>query len=151
MRKVENEDIAQFLCEFENGAVGHVSTNRLGTGRKLGLTYEIQGQRGAICFNQERMDELGFFSMDDSQETRGYRTIYTGPDQPGYAVFHPIPGVALSYNDQRTLEAREVIEAIVDKKPVLTDFRFGYHVGRVIEAVARSIQRRTWVELNEVE
>lgn len=150
-RAVENEDIAQFLCQFENGAMAHFATSRVGTGRKLGLTYEVQGQKGAICFNQERMNELDFFRQDEPMEIRGYKTIYTGPDQPGYAAFHPIPGVALSYNDQKTLEVRELIESIMLKKKVLADFRFGYQVDRVIEAVLKSIGRRGWVFLNEIE
>ena len=150
-RRVENEDFAQFLCEFENGAVGHFTTSRMGTGRQLGLTYEIQGQRGAITFNQERMNELDLFRQNEPLETRGYKTIYTGPDQPAYKAFHPIPGVALSYNDQKTLEARELILAIAEKRPVIADFRFGYEVDRVLEAVVRSIERRGWVFLDEVE
>jgi len=150
-RRVENEDIAQFICEFKNGALGHFSASRLGTGRKLGLTYEIQGRNGAICFNQERMNELDFFRQDEPQEIRGYKTIYTGPEQPGYAAFHPIPGVALGFNDQKTLEVRELVKAIAESGPVLTDFRFGYEVDRVIEAVMQSVRSRGWVPLSEIE
>jgi predicted dehydrogenase len=151
LRRVENEDIAQFLCEFENGAVGHFSTSRIGTGRKLGLTYEVQGRKAAICFNQERMNELDYFQQNEPAELRGYKTIYTGPEQPGYRAFHPIVGVALSYNDQKTLEVRDLITAVAEGTPIFSDFDFGYQVDRVVEATLRSVERRGWVNVEEVE
>ena len=57
-RNVENDDVAQFLMRFACGAIGTIGTSRIGTGRKMGLGYEIQGTRGALFFTQERMNEL---------------------------------------------------------------------------------------------
>ena len=116
----------------------------------MGLTYEIQGTKGALCFTQERMNELQLYRHTDPPAERGYKTIYIGPEHPGYAAFHPIPGVGLGYNDQKILEARELICAIAEGRPAEPDFAFGHAITRTIDAVQRSVDERRWVRLEEV-
>jgi predicted dehydrogenase len=155
-RPVDNDDVAQFLLRFASGpdgadgAIGTIGTSRIGTGRKMGLTYEIQGTRGALFFTQERMNELKLYRHTDPPAERGYKTVYIGPEHPGYAAFHPIPGVGLGYNDQKILEARELICAIAEGRPAEPDFAFGHKITRTIDAVLTSIAERRWVRLDEV-
>jgi predicted dehydrogenase len=149
-REVENDDVAQFLMRFASGAVGTIGTSRIGTGRKMGLGYEIQGTRGALFFTQERMNELKLYRHGDPAAERGYKTIYLAPEHPGYGAFHPIPGNSLGYNDQKILEARELICAIAQGRPAEPDFAFGHRITRTIDAVLRSIDERRWVRVEEV-
>ena len=147
---VENDDVTQYLLRFANGAIGTIGSSRIGTGRKLGLDYEIQGTRGALRFTQERMNELKLYRNTDPPAERGYKTVYIGPDHPGYAAFHPIPGIGLGYNDQKILEARELICAIAEGRPAEPDFAFGDAVTRVIDAVQKSADERRWVRIDEI-
>jgi predicted dehydrogenase len=155
-RAVENDDVAQFLMRFadgpngERGAIGTIGTSRIGTGRKMGLTYEIQGIKGALFFTQERMNELNLYRHTDRPGERGYKTLFLAPEYPGYAAFHPIPGNALGYNDQKIIEARELICAIAEARPAEPDFAFGHKVTRTIDAVLKSIDERRWVRVDEV-
>jgi predicted dehydrogenase len=149
-RAVENDDVAQFLLRFANGAIGTIGTSRIGTGRKMGLTYEIQGIAGALSFTQERMNELNLYRHTDPAGERGYKTLFLAPEFPGYAPFHPIPGNALGYNDQKIIEARELICAIAEGRPAEPDFRFGHEITRVIDAVLRSTEERRWVRIDEI-
>jgi predicted dehydrogenase len=149
-RAVENDDVAQFLLRFANGAIGTIGTSRIGTGRKMGLTYEIQGIAAALLFTQERMNELKLYRHTDPAAERGYKTIYIGPEHPGYAGFHPIPGVGLGYNDQKILEARELICALAEGRPAEPDFAFGHKITQVIDAVLKSIAEKRWVQVDEV-
>ena len=81
MRAVENEDITECLVRFANGAIGTIGTSRVGTGRKLGLDYEIQGTKGSLYYTQERMNELKLYRHTDPDEReKGYKTIYIGPE-----------------------------------------------------------------------
>ena len=65
-----------------NGAIGTIGTSRIGTGRKMGLTYEIQGIKGALFFTQERMNEL---------------KLYRHTDRPGRARLQdPVPRARIS-------------------------------------------------------
>jgi predicted dehydrogenase len=149
-RAVENDDVAQFLLRFEGGAIGTIGTSRIGTGRKMGLTYEIQGIDGALFFTQERMNELNLYRHTDRAGERGYKTLFLAPEYPGYAAFHPIPGNALGYNDQKIIEARELICAVAEGRPAEPDFAFGHKITQVIDAVLRSIEERRWVRVEEI-
>jgi predicted dehydrogenase len=149
-RNVENDDVAQFLIRFENGAIGTIGTSRIGTGRKMGLAYEIQGNNGALYFTQERMNELKLYRHGDPAAERGYKTIYLAPEHPNYGAFHPIAGNALGYNDQKIIEARELICAIAEGRPAEPDFAFGDKITQAIDAVQKSIEERRWVRIDEV-
>jgi predicted dehydrogenase len=149
-RQVDNDDVAQFLLRFASGAVGTIGTSRIGTGRKMGLGYEIQGTSGALWFTQERMNELKLYRHTDPPAERGYKTIYLAPEHPGYGAFHPIPGNALGYNDQKIIEARELICALAEGRPAEPDFAFGHKITQTIDAVQRSVDERRWVRADEV-
>jgi len=149
-RRVENDDVTQFLMRFASGAIGTIGSSRLGTGRKMGLGYEIQGIEGALLFDQERMNELKVYRHTDAPGDRGFKRLYLAPEFPGYAAFHPIPGNALGYNDQKILEARELICALAEGRPAEPDFRFGHEITRVIEAVEKSANERRWVRVDEI-
>ncbi len=150
MRAVENDDISQFLFRYAAGGIGYITSSRVGTGRKLGLDYEIQGTKGALTYTQERMNELRLYRHTEPRAERGYKTIYIGPDHPGYAAFHPIPGMGLGYNDQKIIEARDLIVAVANNAPAEPDFVFGHRIALAQDAVIRSIQERRWVQLAEI-
>lgn len=148
-RRVENEDITEFLVHFENGAIGTIGTSRIGMGRKLALGYEIQGTKGSLFYNQERMNEIQLYRDSDPDREKGYKTIYIGPEHPGYKAFFGLAGIGLGYNDQKIIEAHELITAVALSKPVQPDVRFAYQVNKVIDAVDLSCQEHRWVRVNE--
>jgi predicted dehydrogenase len=116
----------------------------------MGLTYEIQGIKGALFFTQERMNELNLYRHTDRAGERGYKTLFLAPEYPGYAAFHPIPGNALGYNDQKIIEARELICAIAEGRSAEPDFAFGHKITQTTDAVLKSIEGRRWVRVNEI-
>ena len=150
MREVENEDQVQALLRFANGAAGTIESSRIASGRKLGLTYEVTGTKGAVSFTQERMNEVKLYRADDPAAERGFRTILIGPDHPPYGDFHPIAGIGLGYNDQKIIEAYELIEGIAADRPLYPDFRAGLETCRVIDAVLRSADQRRWIAVADI-
>jgi len=64
-QQVENEDQANALLRFSNGAMGLIETSRIACGRKMGLTYVVTGTKGTLSFTQERMAELQLYRHDD--------------------------------------------------------------------------------------
>jgi predicted dehydrogenase len=150
MRAVTNDDVVQFLIRFANGAIGTIGSSRLGTGRKMGLDYEIQGSKGAVRFTQERMNEIQLYRHGDPPAERGYKTILLAPEHPNYGAFHPITGNALGYNDQKIIEAHELLSAIAEGRPAEPDFAFGHRISQTIDAVLLSIAERRWVRVDEV-
>jgi predicted dehydrogenase len=149
-RTVENDDVCQFLIRYKSGAMGVIEASRIGTGRKLWLTYEIQGSKGALYYTQERMNEIQLYRHTEPSAERGYKDIFAGPDHPNYAAFFPIPGVGLGYNDQKIVEARDLVVAVATGQKAFPDFRFGLEVNRVVDAVLRSVDERRWVRISEI-
>jgi predicted dehydrogenase len=148
-RSVENEDIMEFLLRFRTGAIGTIGTSRIGMGRKLGLTYEIQGTKGSLFYTQERMNEIQLYRQTDPDREKGYKTIYIGPEHPGYKAFFGLAGIGLGYNDQKIIEAHDLITAIALEQPAQPDVRFAYQVNKVIDAVDLSCHEHRWVRVSE--
>jgi predicted dehydrogenase len=149
-RSVENDDVCQFLIRYRTGAIGSIEASRIGMGRKLWLTYEIQGSKGALFYTQERMNELSLYRHTDPSAERGYKNILTGPDHPNYGAFFPIAGCGLGYNDQKIVEAHDLMVAVAKTKKAFPDFRFGLEISRVVDAVSLSAVERRWVRIDEV-
>ena len=148
-RAVENEDIMEFLIRFENGAIGTIGTSRIGMGRKLGLGYEIQGTKGSLFYTQERMNEIKLYRDTDPDREKGYKSVYIGPEHPGYKAFFGLAGIGLGYNDQKIIEAHDLVTAVALNQPIQPDVRFAYQVNKVIDAVELSCQEHRWVRVSE--
>lgn len=148
MERVENDDQAQAMLRFEGGLMGNVETSRIACGRKMGLAYTVTGTRGAIVFDQERMNELQLYRHDGPQGRRGFATLLSGPEHGDYASFSPAPGHGLGYNDQKIIEIRDLVEGIVADRPLYPDFREAWRINRLIEAIEDSHARGGWVALN---
>lgn len=149
MRRVENEDAVHLLTRFANGATGVIESSRIATGRKVYLTYEIYGSKGALAFVQERMNELQVYFSDDPEGRQGFRTVLTGPEHPYYGAFWPVAGCGLGFGDMKVIEIYELLDGIANGKPIMPDFRDGWKVSRVIDAALASADQAQWVELGD--
>lgn len=145
MAAVENDDQAQAMLSFDQGLMGNIETSRVAAGRKMGLAYTLTGTKGAIVFDQERMSELQLYRHGDAPGRRGFTTLFAGPEHPDYASFSPAPGHGLGYNDQKIIEVRDLVEGIINHRPLYPDFREAARVNRLIDAIERSDQARQWV------
>ncbi len=96
------------------------------------------------------MNEVKLYRADDPSQEQGFRTILIGPDHPPYGEFHPIAGLGLGYNDQKIIEAYELIEGIAADRPLYPDFRAGFETCRVIDAVLRSADERRWIAVADI-
>jgi predicted dehydrogenase len=146
-RAVENDDEARFLFRTRGGIEGTIEASRVATGRKLYLTYEITGTRGSLFFDQERMNELWLYETTGRGDRRGFRRILTAPGHPLYGAFNAGPGHGLGFNDQKVVEAREMLRAIQGGPPSSPDFAEALHVSRVLDAVAASHSEGGWVTI----
>lgn len=146
--EVTNDDQAQMMCRFKNGAMGHLFFSRVATGRKMGYAYEITGTKGAIRFDQEDQNAIWLYRMDGPEAERGFRKILTGPEHPNYAPFCQGPGHGTGYQDQIIIEARDFLEAIATGKPIWPTFRDGHEVNRIVAAVLASSEDEAWKTIN---
>ena len=150
MTKVSNDDHAQMMCRFENGAMGQMYFSRISTGRKMGYAYEITGTRGAIRFDQEDQNALWLYTSDGDEATRGFRKILTGPDHPDYLPFCQGPGHGTGYQDQIIIEAKDFLSAIETQTPLWPTFRDGLEVNRIVAAALASSEARSWQKITSI-
>ena len=68
MGEVTVDDATAFLASFENGAMGTFEATRLAPGRKNRNSFEINGSKGSVVFDLERMNELEVCFADDATE-----------------------------------------------------------------------------------
>lgn len=146
---VTNDDHAQMMCRFENGAMGQMYFSRVATGRKMGYAYEITGTKGAIRFDQEDQNALWLYLTDGPEATRGFTKILTGPAHPDYKHFCQGPGHGTGYQDQILIEAKDFLTAIAAGEPRWPTFRDGHEVNRVIAATLASADSQTWQDIKD--
>ena len=60
------DDAVESVVSFENGAVGTIEATRFATGRKNAFTWEINGSKGSIAFDLERLNELQVHVADST-------------------------------------------------------------------------------------
>ena len=147
---VENEDQAHAMVRFAGGAQGIIETSRVASGRKMGLTWTITGTKGAITFTQERMAELKLYLQDDPEGRQGFRTLLVGPAHPDYGHFCMGAGHGIGFNDQKTVEIRDLIDGIAGDTPLWPDFEEGWKVSRILDAIALSHQDGRWVKVSDI-
>ncbi len=140
MAEVENEDIASALLRFENGARGVISSSRVAWGRKNRLSFEVHGDKGMICFDQERMNELQLYVAEGPRSRQGFRTILTGPEHPQYARFIPAPGHTLGFQDQKTIEAAAFLDMIAGRGGSGVGMQEALAIEETIHAIAKAAE-----------
>jgi predicted dehydrogenase len=142
---VSNDDQLQVMCRFENGVMGHLFASRTATGRKMGYAYEITGTKGAIRFDQEDQNSIWLYRAEGPEQERGFKKILVGPTHPDYVNFCLGPGHGTGYQDQIIIESRDFLKAIETGEPVWPTFRDGLAVAKVIAAIRKSSDSRSWV------
>lgn len=146
---VSNDDQAQMMCRFDNGAMGQLHFSRIATGRKMGYAYEITGTKGAIRFDQEDQNALWLYRAEGPEATRGYVKILTGPAHPDYKSFCLGPGHGTGYQDQIIIEARDFLQAIETGQSIWPTFRDGLAVLEVVEAAWASSDAKRWQDVGK--
>ncbi|MQX78509.1 Gfo/Idh/MocA family protein [Sinorhizobium medicae] len=146
-RAVEVDDVTRAFVRFESGASGSFEANWIATGRKMQHDFEIYGSKGSIVFTQERLNEIKIYYAGDDIRSRGFRTIWAGPEHPPYGAFCVAPGHQIGFNDLKAIEVHEFLEAIANGVRTSTDFREGYEVQKVLSATYHSARTNAWVEI----
>jgi len=146
-RPVEVDDIGRAFLRFDGGASGSIEGNWLATGRKMQHDFEVYGSKGALCFSQERFNELHFYSADDRKGRQGFRRIEAAPDHPPYGLFCVAPGHQIGFNDLKAIEVAGFVEAIADQRSEPFNFRAGLRIQTLVETIQRSSFEQSWLEV----
>ena len=132
------DDVALFNGRFEGGALGSFVASRMSTGRKNALRIEVSGSRGAIAFDLEDLNALGYYDRTAPADRQGFsKILVTEPEHPYVASWWPA-GHMLGYEHGFVHQAKDFIEAIATGTQPRPSFADGYQVQRVLGAVEQS-------------
>ena len=144
MGKVTVDDAAAFLARFENGAIGTFEATRFAAGRRNQNSFEVNGSRGSLAFDLERMNELEVFFTEDDPDVQGFRTVnVTEPDHPYSGAWWP-PGHILGYEHTFVHTMKDLMDGIEAGESPAPNFEDGYRCQAVLDAVERSAASGEW-------
>jgi predicted dehydrogenase len=133
--EVTVDDVALFTGRFDGGALGSFEATRMSTGRKNALRIEIAGDKGAISFDLEDLNALGFYDATAPAARQGFtRILVTEPEHPYLSAWWPA-GHLLGYEHGFTHQAKDFVEGVVAGSQPEPSFADGLHVQRVLAAV----------------
>jgi predicted dehydrogenase len=143
--KVTVDDAALALVRFANGALGSIEGTRFAAGRKNYNRFEVNGEKGSLAFDLERMNELEFYSREDEGKEQGFRRILvTEPSHAFTGSWWP-PGHIIGYEHTFTHTVHDFLNAVATGKRVRPDFEDGVRNQLVLEAIEKSAASRRWV------
>jgi predicted dehydrogenase len=135
------DDAALFTGRLASGALVSFEATRMAAGRKNALRLEINGARGSLAFDLERLNELSFYDGGEPARSAGFRRILvTEPDHPYLEAWWP-PGHALGYEHTFAHQARDLVHAIASGTEPVPSFADGLRVQRVLAAVEESAEK----------
>ncbi len=105
----------------------------------------MYGSKGALCFSQERFNELHFYAADDAPGRRGFRRIEAGPDHPPYGLFCVASGHQIGFNDLKAIEVAGFAKAIAGLHSEPFNFRAGLRIQTLVETIQASSRQKTWL------
>lgn len=147
MGEVTVDDAAMFLARFANGAIGTFEATRFALGRKNYNRFEINGSKGSLVFNLERMNELELYLENDPAGMKGFRTIQvTEGAHPYVGAWWPA-GHIIGYEHTFTHLVRDVMEAVSSGQQPSPNFYDGLKCQAVLEAVELSANERQWKQV----
>lgn len=151
--EVTVDDTVLFLARFSGGAVASFEAARQATGNQNRNTFEINGTKGALKFDFERMNELQFYDATADRAVQGWTTIMCthGGDHPYAANWWPDAHL-LGYEHAFTNQVYDMMRVITGQEPVvpIPDFEDAYQTQRVIEAASIAAEERRAISLDEV-
>ncbi|MFI7292990.1 Gfo/Idh/MocA family protein [Streptomyces sp. NPDC050121] len=137
------DDAALFTGRFASGALASFEATRFATGRKNALRLELNGERGSLAFDLERLNELWYHDATEPGTHAGFRRILvTEPDHPYLDAWWP-PGHGLGYEHSFVHQARDLVHAVAEGSRPEPSFADGLQVQRVLAAVEESAEKNS--------
>jgi predicted dehydrogenase len=132
------DDAVEAAVAFQSGAVGTIEASRFCQGRKNHFTWEINGSKGSLGFDLERLNELQY-----SEGTAGFRTVLVSEaDHPFWEHWWP-QGHMIGWEHSFVHEIHHLLTAIRDDTDVAphgATLEDGYRAAEVCDAMLRSAE-----------
>ncbi len=149
--KVDVDDAFVSAVEFANGAIGTLESSRFAAGHKNHGALEINGEKGSIRFNLERLNELEVFWVGEQpRETQGFhQVLVTEGYHPFIANWWP-HGHIIGWEHTFVHELTHLLDCIVNDRevaPYAATFEDGYRNAVICDAIIESAAARRQVDV----
>ena len=146
MVRVDSEDAAFILVEFEDGTCGNAVVSQVSAGHKNDFAVNIDGSRYSMYWHQETPDRL----LIGSRES-GTTLIHSSPDTlHGSAIpYASLPGGhPVGWNDALTNAISQFYRYLREGgEPHFATFEDGHHIEKLLEACLESNRLGQWVDV----
>lgn len=150
MAKVDTDDQIYILLKYENGRIGQMSSSRIVHGKGCSMGYEVEGSKGTIKYNVQRLNELQYADADADPAQIGFKIIDGNPRHGEYGNFSAMGALGVSYAEVMCMQAHKLLKAVAENTLIDIDIPYGYYVERVCGAMERSAREKRWVAVEEV-
>lgn len=139
------DDAVAMCVRFDNGALGTLEASRFAPGRKNHNTFEINGSKGSLEFDLEKLNILRFYDLADAPDARGFHEIIacTRGEHP-YADAWWFDGHILGYEHTFTHSVYDFLKAFEQNKQTHADFVDGVRNQAVLDAAEKAAKSRRW-------
>ena len=145
------DDAVAFLARLSGGAVCSFEATRLATGYHNANRWEIHGEKGALRFDFERMNELEIYDLSNDAAVQGWTTVDVtrGGDGHPYADAWWPDSHGLGYEHGFVNQASDILTVLNGGEPLvpIPDFADALKTQRVLDASIRSAREGSAVEI----
>lgn len=138
------DDAVLFLARMSGGGVASFEATRLATGNLNRNQIEVNGEKGSLKFDFERMNELEWWDHTLPARMRGWtRIMCTDAGHPYAGNYWPAAHV-LGYEHGFVSQAADIVMTLGRKRPVvpIPDFADAYETQRVLDAAVQCARTR---------
>jgi len=151
---VDVDDAFAAIMEFANGALGTLEASRFALGRKNHNTFEINGEKGSIVFNLERLNELQVcIPGAQPDDSTGFTDVLVSEASHPYWKYWWPQGHMIGWENLFVHEVAHFLGAVVgahEVAPVGATFADGYQAALVADAIAASAAQGGRVPVHEL-
>jgi len=153
MGDVTVDDATLSLAEFSNGAIGSFEATRFAPGHKNSNCFEVNGSKGSIRFNLERLNELQYYNAEEDCAEAGFRTILAND---GCHPFQGLPdggprfwpaGHNIGYEHSFINTIADLMDGIAKGVSPNPNFEDGVRIQKVLAAVEKSCIDGQWADV----
>jgi predicted dehydrogenase len=147
VKPVGIDDACAFLVRFQNGAMGTFESTRYARGRKNHNTFEVNGEKGSLCFDLEDAHRLQYFDHRDDSHVHGWRSILVTDFEHPYMDHWWVPGCVIGYEHTFINALADFLKGLETGEGTQPDFRCALETQAVCDAVLESAKSGQWVKI----
>lgn len=140
---VDVEDAIGAVVEFANGAIGTLEASTFCPGRKNLFTFEVNGERGTLAWNLERLNELEVYLHGEA--ANGFRTVLVTEGHHPYGGTWWPAGHILGWEHTLVHQLQRFLTAVAGEgtvEPEGATFDDGYRCAVVCDLLDQAARER---------